>query len=409
MKLNRKLRAVIRHEFLTIVRQPSFWISLIALPAIFGVVILIGYLTDSSNKVNVDSAKNELNVVMIDDSGLIVSDVSSSFSLNQDQPSAKDTTIEKVKNGEIDGLIVYPNNILETGKYEVYADNTDQNNASSISEIGRLTLQQSLLTPLESPEVAALALTGGEGEVKKYTDGKIGREFVEYLVPGSFLVAFYIVLIFSVGYALASVSEEKENRSIEMVLSYVKPQTLILGKLSAVILITLLQIAFFALLAIGAYLVIRLLGNNISLPFSFSDLTFNPVAIFFGFAFLITGFIFFVALMAIVGAIFPSTKEASGFSTVFYLLPAVPFWGVSSITNQPDSAFTQVLTYFPLTAPTTNLLRNTFGNISVIEASIALVILIGAIVFAVAIAGKAFRLGTLEYNSRVKLSTLLKK
>lgn len=409
MNLNRKLRAVIRHEFLTIIRQPSFWISLISIPAILAAIVAISYFTNSSNEVNVDSAKNELNIVLVDESDLVLPEVASAFNLTTQQTVDQHTLQERVRIGELDGLIIYPKDVVQSGQYLIFADNTDRDNASSVNEIARLTLQQSILAPLASPELANLALSGGEGKIQKYAEGEPSREFVEYIVPGSFLVIFYIVLVFSVGYALTTVSEEKENRSIEMVLSYVKPQTLILGKLLAVILVTLVQIAFFALLGVVAFIVIKSLGNTISLPFSFSDLTFEPQAILFGFAFLLAGFIFFVGLMAIIGAIFPSTKDASGFSSVFYLLPAIPFWGMSTITKQPDSIFTQVLTYFPLTSPTTNLLRNTVGNIGVLEALLALLLLMTAIVGAILLAGKAFRLGTLEYTSRVKLTTLLKK
>jgi ABC-2 type transport system permease protein len=409
MSKHHKLRAVIRHEFLTIVKQPSFWISLFAVPLLFGFIILLSVLTNADDK-KVDPAKNELNVVVIDNSGIMNRAVIQAYNLRREQPANQTNLEHSVRAGELDGLIVYPQNLAETGKYQLFANNTDNDQAeATVTELGRAVLQQSLLAPLKSPELASLAMSGGEGAMESYTDGQPTRGFSQSIVPGAFLVVFYIVLIFSVGYALSSVSEEKENRSIEMVLSYIKPQTLILGKLLSIILVTLTQIATIALMAAATYLVLRSLGKEVALPFKVSDLTFVPSELVIGTGFLIVGFIFYVALMAMIGAIFPSSKEANGFSTVFYILPAVPFWSIDAITAQQPGLFAHILTYFPLTAPTTTLLRNAVGNISILEGLTSLAVLVVATIIAILLAAKAFRLGTLEYTDRIKFSSLFSK
>lgn len=405
---NSKLRAVVRHEYLTIIKQPSFWISLIAIPLLMAIIILISVLTDSSNNSDVDKLKGQLTIAVIDKSNIISPDVAKAYNLHIED-SAEQTTLENsVKSGGIDGLIIYPKDLEETGKYQMLADNTDGDNAAIVTELGRTVLQQSLLLPLGTKELATLAISGGDGSIQSYKDGKPDREFIEYVIPGAFLVLFYIVLIFSVGYALTSVSEEKENRSIEMVLSYVKPQILILGKLLGIILVTLTQIAIIALLSIAGYLIARAFGNDLSLPLNVSDLTFVPFELLIGAGFFIFGFIFYVALMAMIGAIFPSSKEAGSFSTVFFILPALPFWGIDAITGQAASMYTQILTYFPLTSPTTVLLRNMTGNLSVLEGIVSLVILIVATIITLLLAAKAFRLGTLEYSERIKFGSLFK-
>lgn len=407
MSKNRKLGVVVRHEFLTIIRQPSFWISLVAFPLIIGLVILIGALTDSSE--SVDPENNTREIVVVDESGVIDADVVRGYHAEIEPADRMNELVESVKSGSLDGLIVYPSDLLETGKYQMYADDTDDDNSGLARELGRIMLQQSLLAPLGSEDRVALALAGGEGEIESYTDGELSRGISEYIVPGAFLVLFYVVLVFSVGYALTSVSEEKENRSIEMVLSYVRPQTLIFGKLLAIVLVTLTQILFIIAMALVAYLVARSFGNDLSLPFSVSDLAFVPTEIIIGAGFLVFGFIFYVGLMAMIGAIFPSSKEASGFSTVFFILPAVPFWGMNAILNEPGSMFTQILTYFPLTSTTTVLIRNAAGNLDFVHGLLALALLVAATVVVIILAAKAFRLGTLEYSERIKLSLLFQK
>lgn len=408
MSMNHKLLAVIRHEFMTIIKQPSFWISLFAMPLLIGLIVTISILTNDDK--DIDPTKDRLQVALIDNSQSITDDTVKTFGL-QPEPASKQSSLEAaVREGKLDGLVVYPANVLQTGKYQLFADNTDNDKAGAIvNELGRQALQQSLLAPLPSAEARALALSGGEGTMQSYTDGQPTKALGQYIVPGAFLVVFYIVLVFSVGYALSSVSEEKENRSIEMVLSYVKPQTLILGKLLSIILVTLTQIAIIAAMAGAAYVVFRSLGNDVSLPFNISDLTFVPAELIIGAGFLVVGFIFYVALMAMIGAIFPSSKEANAFSTVFFILPAVPFWSMNAITAQDPGLFADILTYFPLTSPTTTLLRNTVGNIELAQGLVALAILALTAFATILLAAKAFRLGTLEYSDRVKFSSLLRK
>ena len=407
MKLNHKLKAVIRHEFLTIVKQPSFWISLIAVPLITGVVILIGMLTNDSK----DTAKKDgnLSIVVIDKSNLIVPDTAKANGFTISSPEKEAELKAAVQAGDVDGLIIYPSDLKESGSYQLFADNTDQDNGAIVSRLGRTVLQESVLVPLNSKSLADLARTGGTGKLETFVDGKQPRQFIEYVVPGAFLVLFYMVLVFSVGYALTSVSEEKENRSIEMVLSYVKPRTLILGKLLAIILVTLAQILIILTMAGIGLLIARAMGNDLSLPFDLSTLTFVPFEVLIGIGFLVVGFIFYVALMAMIGAIFPSSKEAGSFSSVFFILPAVPFWGFDAITTQANSVFTQILTYFPLTSPTTVLLRNAAGNLDIMSGLLSLAILALTTVFTIALAARAFKLGTLEFSERVKFSTLFKR
>lgn len=405
MAKNHKLRAVVRHEYLTIIKQPSFWISLIAVPLLLAIITVISALTNDSK--NVDPLKEDISVVLIDESNLIDRNIAQSYKLQLKNDSEKANLQQAVKDGKLDGLIIYPKDLRASGKYQTFSDNTDKDNGAIVSEVGRRVLQQSLLSPLDR-DLATLAISGGENDLTSFKNGKPSREFNEYIVPGAFLVLFYIVLIFSVSYALTSVSEEKENRSIEMVLSYVKPRVLILGKLFGIIFVTLTQIAIIALMAVAGYFIARALGNELSLPFDLSELAIVPYEILIGAGFLIIGFIFYVALMAMIGAIFPSSKEAAGFSTVFFILPAVPFWGMDAILNQPTSMFTQVLTYFPLTSPTTVLLRNAAGNLGTFEGIASLLVLIAATILTVLLAAKAFRLGTLEYSERIKFSALFK-
>lgn len=407
-----KLRSVIRHEYLTIVKQPSFWAMMIAIPLIIAVVFALVYIGNTSSEERIkEMADNMKNVVIIDESGLVNKDVVASADLTLTPAGELEAAREQVRTGEKEALVVYPENLLQTRKYSLYLGSNDITMMGSVSTLADTILKTSLFLPLGSSETILLAQQGAEADVVFYENGQISAGFNEYIAPGLFVVLFYIIFAFSVSYMLSSVSEEKENRSMEMVLTYVKPRTLIVGKLVAVTLVTLTQIAFFSLLAGLAFLVARQMGTEISLPFGvdLAKIVFDPLTIFFSASFLIIGFLMFAGFMTATAAATPSSKEANSFSSVFFIGAFIPFYFIMMIATDPENPVVRFLTFFPLTSPVVTLIRNTVGNLGTGEAWLALLAMTVFMMLSIWVAIRAFKLGALELSQTLKLSSLFKK
>lgn len=406
-----RLKTVIKHEYMTIVKQPSFWIVMLAIPAIVAVVFGLSYLGNKSVESRMGEIVKDLrNVAIIDESGLINREVVQSSGLTVSPSDQKDELREQVRDGEKEALVVYPDTLVKNRKYSIYLSNDDFTKMGAVSSLADNLLRTSLFLPLGSAEVIALAQNGAENQVTTYRNGVETAGINEYIVPGLFVVLFYLIFAFSVGYMLTSVSEEKENRSMEMVLTYVEPRNLIVGKLLAVILVTLTQVVFFVLLAIIAYFAAQALGNSLALPagVDLERLVFDPLAIFFGASFLAVGFLMFAGFMTATAAMAPSTKEANSFSAVFYIGAFIPFYFVTMILTDPENPITKFITYFPLTSPVVTLLRNAVGNLEPLEASLALAVMVVFMIISIWIAVRAFSRGALEYSSITNLKTLFK-
>lgn len=407
-----KLRSVIRHEYLTIVKQPSFWIVMIAIPAVIAAVFFLVFLGNSSSESRIKEVTENLkNVAMVDQSGLLNKDVIQSAELKLSPASDIDSLKEEVRTGEREALVVYPENLEKTRTYSLYLSSNDLTQLSSVSSLADSLLQTSLFLPLGSAEVIALAQQGASSDVTIYKDGEVSGGFNEYIAPGIFVVLFYIIFAFSVGYMLTSVSEEKENRSMEMVLTYVKPKTLIIGKLLAVSLVTLTQIAFFGLMGLIGLLIANQMGNAITLPLGLdlTKITLDPLTVFFGAAFLVVGFLMYAGFMTATAAAAPSSKEANSFSTVFFIGAFVPFYFVTLLATDPENPIVRFLTFFPLTSPVVTLIRNTVGNLGAAEGWLALAVMTFFMVVSIWIAIRAFKLGALEFSQTINLSKLFKK
>jgi len=282
---------------------------------------------------------------------------------------------------------------------------------SAVQSTGDSILKSSLLLPLGSPDIISLAQTGASGTMTFYENGAQTGGFNDYIAPGLFLVLFFLVLSLSLSFMLASVSEEKENRSMEMVLTYVKPRTLIIGKILGISLITLTQVAFFFSVAALGFFVLQQSGTSTNLPLgiSLADITFDPAVIALSLGFLLTGFTMYAGLMVIVAAMVPTSKEANNFSSVFIIGSILPIYFLMLIIADPKSPVTAFLTFFPLTSPMTNLLRNTVGSLDLTTGLLALAVMAIFAVISVGLAIRAFRLGALEFAQNVKLTSLFKK
>lgn len=407
-----KLKIVIKHEYMTIIKQPSFWIIMLAIPTIISVVYGLSYLGNKSSQDRIQElAKDIKSVAIVDKSGLINKAVVQANGLKISSASETDELREQVRSGKAEALIVYPETLPNDRKYSVYLASDDFTKMGAVTGLADGILKTSLFLPLGSAQIIALAQNGAESQVITYKSGQETAGLNEYVVPGLFVVLFYIIFAFSVGYMLTSVSEEKENRSMEMVLTYVDPRNLIVGKLLAVIFVTLTQVTFFALMAVIAYFVMQSLGNTISLPagIDLQKLVFNPLSIFFAASYLAVGFLMFAGFMTATAAITPSTKEANSFSAVFYIGAFIPFYFVTMILTDPENPITRFITFFPLTSPVVTLLRNTVGNMGVLESALALVVMFAFMILSIWIAIRAFSRGALEYSSNIKLGSLFKK
>lgn len=405
-----KLSSVVRHEYLTVVKQKGFWAYMIAMPVVFLFIFILIGIAGRSENTSLERVIGDLkDVAVVDASGLVSEEVIRGSGQTPYPASDLDRLRQEVESGERKGLIYYPADILQTTRYDVYVSGVDFIFSTSVSEVGAALLQTSLYAPIGSEEKIKLAQQGAEGVTTTYANGTTSVGFTRFVVPGAIAVMFVIILMFSIGYILTSISDEKENRSMEMALTYVSPRTLIIGKLIAVVLITLTQLLFFGVLSVVA-MIIAVTTNFIQLPanFDLTALPIDPVSVLFGLGFLIVGFVLFAAFMAFIAVLLPA-KQANNFSAFFYILPFVPTWFIWTVLTDPSNPVVQFITYFPITAPTTSLIRNTVGNITAGEAAISLGVMAVVAFLVMWLTVRVFPKGALEFENPLSLRAIFSK
>jgi len=380
------------------------------MPLIFlFIFILVGIAGNSENSSFEKLAEDLQGVAVIDASGIVSPEIVAANGQTLLPIAEYESARQDVEAGERKGLIYYPADILETREYEIYLSGVDFVFSTSVSEVGGALLKSSLYAPLGSEERITLAQIGAEGVTTTYANGTTSVGFTRFIVPGVITVMFIIILMFSIGYILTSIADEKENRSMEMALTYLHPKTLILGKLISVVLITITQLVFFGLVA-AVSLLVAINTDFVQLPpnFDITALPVDPLAVIFGLAFLVVGFVMFAAFMAFIAVLLPA-KQANNFSAIFYILPFVPTWFIWTVLSDPANPVVQFITFFPVTAPTTSLIRNTVGNITPVESLISLGIMTAVALLVLWLTIRIFPKGALEFQNPLSLRAVFSK
>jgi len=196
---------------------------------------------------------------------------------------------------------------------------------------------------------------------------------------GFFFGAIVLLFVFAFGMTiLRSSSREKSNRVAEVMISIVKPEQLLAGKIIGVGLSALLQTALW-FFGIGLGLAIlritvfpdlfqasNLIENDgIFLNNSWVSLIYDKINFFvmlpwFIFIFILT-YLFYGSIFAALGAAQGSDSDGQKFLIPIFLLFILALASGYFIIENPQSSATDFLTQFPFTAPMVILIRLALG------------------------------------------------
>ena len=223
-----------------------------------------------------------------------------------------------------------------------------------------------------------------------------------------FFLGFGVLLIVSVfatsGYLLQGLSEEKENRIMEVLLSSVKPHQLMMGKLFGLGAAGLLQMLIWA---VAAVLFNVALGWIVEVPDSLS-LAPSFLGTVAGVAYFLLGYLFFATLMAALGAVTTSQREASQITFIVVLPGVAPMWFIEQLIENPDGGLARTLSFIPFSAPMASLVRLGVDGIGVVELLASLVVLACSVALAMWLTVRLFRAYLLTYGQRPGLRQILR-
>ena len=397
------LSTVFRFEVARTLKKKSFWIAALAVPV---VAALVGVIIFFSNKTTDDQteklAKEQYSVGVTDESNLLSKDILGAVGAKTIASKAEGETA--VKTGKIDAYFYYPQNVSKES-VQVYGKDVGLFKNGRYGELATQLLKQSAAAKTDPNLRAILQGTVNYNSTTFAADGQVDKGFMKLIAPGIFLVLFYFMIASFGNQILTSITEEKENRVIEMILATIKPTTLLVGKLLSLVSLAFIQMFVILIPMVLGYLAFK---DQLSLPnFDLSSIPIDPVAVGLGVTIFLVSFVMCAGILMTIGAAMPTAKEAGGFMTAVFALIFGPLYAAPLFFTSPDSPIVQFLSYFPLTAPIPLLLRNAIGNLSLLEAGIAIAILLATTIIVIAVGVRIFRFGALEYSRKLSLQEVI--
>ena len=246
------------------------------------------------------------------------------------------------------------------------------------------------------------ALEANQYQINEVVLGKDSEQ--NYFIIYILLFLLYMIILTYGQITATSVAKEKNDRTMELLITSTKPKYLILSKVLATVLSAVIQVSFlFIGFAVG-YLFNKEYWSDI---FSITSAPIQLVITFI--LFMIAGFFLYLFIFATLGALVNKIEEVSqSISSATILIVLAYFGAIFALTSGSESSFVAFLSYFPLTSPFVMFIRAGMLNISIIEIAASFAILVVSAYFIYKLACDIYRLGTLQYGNRMTLKQAFK-
>jgi ABC-2 type transport system permease protein len=411
-----KIWLVMRREYLFNFRRPSFLFTAFGVPALSLAAMFLIFQFTANRESNLGGFQR---VGYIDEADVVIAPVTDSTvdyygyqpvtSPDLTQPAAGDraaldtyygdlinAATQQVLDKQLDAFFVIDANYPLTGNIELYSEkNIPQAFQTAIEDLMRFEVSAHAPGDLPIP----VSRLGEENFTLRDID--TGKEISQAALMGRILLPFIFVVIYFMAtsttaqFLMSGVVEEKENRLMEILATSLRPIEMLWGKLLGLGALALTQVIFWA--AAG----ILIAALNQGARDFVSGITFKATDIVLLVTLFVLNFLVFSAGMLGIGAAVTAEAESRQFAGIFTFAGVLPIMFLAAFISNPDGALPVFFTFFPLTAATGLMLRFAVTTLPTWQIALSVAIQVVAVVGAMWLAAKTFRLGMLMYGKRL--------
>jgi ABC-2 type transport system permease protein len=414
-----KVLVVFKREFLERVRSKWFIIATLLGPVLLGVVMVLPIALAVRTKTSARLAE----VIVIDATG---SDLGArvSVALAGTSPTARPApkvpdeeqrATQEVISGDIIGYLVLDGNTT-AGKEFRYAGR----NATALIDVethARFVRQSLLAQRLEREgvdpnRVTALTNIRLETKTEKITDrGREGASGMTSFFFGYGIAILLYMMIAIYGQSIMrGVLEEKTTRVAEVVVSSVKPDTLLAGKIVGSGMVAVMQVLAWIAMSYGLYLargpILEVFGVPAAAVGALRIPSVEPLVAVALLLFFVLGFIFYAALFGAVGAMVSSQEDVQQAAMPIMLLLISSIVFMQPILLNPSNTLAITMSILPFSAPLMMPLRMALISVPWYEIVGALVSVAVGCWLAIWLSARIYRVGLLMYGKRPTLREL---
>jgi ABC-2 type transport system permease protein len=420
-----KLWAVISREYLERVRTRWFVLATVFGPVVFGTLMYLPAYMATRSRASVDATRIRILDATGTDLGRRVAtaingglfgDTTRTRIENvapEQLAAAESTATRAVIARQIKGYLVLERSVL-LGKNPRYAGS----NATSIPDMRRIEV--AVNREVLAQQMRALGIAPAEAERLKRVSldliaeritptGRGGSGQVSIIIAISVAFLLYITIFIYGQNVLRGVIEEKQTRVAEIVVSSVRPTTLLAGKVLGVGAVGLTQMMIWSVASIlmAKYRVALLQQFGASAnPILLPSISWQHTVLLI--LFFLLGYTFYAALFAAIGATVSSEQEAQQAQMPVVLLLVISIMFLQPVLNNPDGALALNLGWLPFSSPIVMPLRMSAVNVSVWEIALSLFALTAGCYIAVYVAARVYRTGLLMYGKRPSFREIMR-
>jgi ABC-2 type transport system permease protein len=402
----RNIWLVIKHDIGGTLRQRSFWLLTLLMPMLLMALNAYYLIEDShtsgagSDAEQAEEASPGLESIpaigIVDESGLVAK-MPPNFPSDLFVPFPDGAAARAaLEGGEIEQYVQIPADYIASGQVSVYDQNfqllqSGENMGVAYGSDSAWVLQylidynlvgdEQLLRALGNPIPPSLVESHA---INPLPEAGGGDQALAEVVSSVMPYLYYFLLVMSSSYLMRSVVGEKENHTAEILLLSLHPRQLMVGKILAMSVVALIQVAVW----VGGGILLLNRGADLLDAASFS---FPPGFLVWAILFLVFGYLLFASVMAAAGTIAPNAREGAQVTwlLVVPLMPTLMFGRV--FLEEPHGTLSTVLSLFPLSAPSAMVTRLAVADVPMWQIVASLVGLVTTTYLTISLAGRFFR------------------
>lgn len=221
-------------------------------------------------------------------------------------------------------------------------------------------------------------------------------------------VILYMLIIINGQMAAMNVAREKNDRTMELLITSTKPSYLINGKVFASFVLSLIILLAVGLGTFAGYLINREVIGDFLSNISF---TLDPMIIVIALLYFILGYIMYLYIYAALGATVSSTEELStAVAPITMIVVFVYFGTIFALSNSdPNNVLLKVLSFVPFSSMFTMHARYALTQVPMVEVAISFGILLVTTIILSLLSVRLYRSASLNYGNRSKLTRALRR
>ena len=408
----KKFGVIFQYELMNYIKNKSYVITTVIIALVAGIIMFVPNFIDigsvtGENKNDVSDensgADSDSTILVYDKSGM-VTDISFIQNFYHDdaikKASGENELVDKVKADEVSaGFVV---NSLTDYDYYVYNQSMTDDNQVVFTQV-MTVLNQMVYCQKNGIDYASLTQAfNPQIDCHENILGKdMGSNY--WYCYGLVMIIFMIIIMYG-SMVATSVTQEKSNRTMEVLVTSVDTNLLFFAKVLAGALAALIQSAVMLGTVLISYKINQdKWGGRLNM---FLDIPANVLVVFALFG--IGGFLFYTFIYGAMGALVSKTedinKSAGGVQMVIMI---VYFITLASLMDV-DGIMIKVTSFLPVSSYSAMFARVAMGFVNTWEIVVSFIILVASIIVVGIIGAKIYRMGTLRYGNPIKLSNAFK-